>query len=560
MYTKSIFLFFTLLSSTYATPLEYLNTLRTAAGLVAFTPASQLSTAAQNHSDYMQLNNTVGHGEVNGNSGYTGSTPSERTQYAGYSTLFIGENVSYGTPTAEASIDGLFSAIYHRFGFLHLSFDTVGIGQNTLFYTYDLSNSQHEQLCQGASYSGTGSYYLNVCADSNKHISVSAYSNASNAFASAAPALILWPFENAADIPPVFYEESPDPLPDDSVSGYPLSVEFNHQKFDSAPNVTSFTIEDASGTSLNTLTRMTQANDPASRFTSYQTALFPEKRLEWGSRYNAFLSYESNGTSYTKSWCFSTQSLSTYAPHVYRIENTNDITLNVIAGESYALYIVPNHTNDTLQSVNYTYTANSVDFSFIDQNTAQITLDGSIGTYASFTFTNGQKITLNIQNSDTATVPKNETCPALNTPMYTLSLLNNTTTVTDTVTPVHIILTVNKPNTTTNIESPILSVTKNKTLSLDFDTTLQTLEGFTLSNNQWTLSETLTQYLFTYTGNNGDFPNNTPLHLGLTYLLTPPLNAKGFFTFTGRILNTLGNTNIQDSDAKSIILYSNLPN
>jgi hypothetical protein len=551
-----IFILFLLSPLLNATPLDYLNTLRTSTGLNPFSNNTQLHNSAQNHSNYMQQNNTAGHGEVSGNSGFTGETPSVRTQYTGYSSLFIGENVSAGTSTIEASIDGLFSAIYHRFGFLSFHYDMIGIGSNSTFYTYDFSNSQHNLLCEGASYTGAESYYTNACIDSNKHISVTDYTNASNSFKANATALILWPALNVNNIPPVFYEESPDPLPSHGVTGYPISVEFNDKKFDTPPVVTQFTLKDESNTTLNLLTTMKNNNDPANKFTAYQTAIFPEERLEWGSIYYPSMHYDFNGTSTTKKWCFSTKSLILEAAHFYRVQNNTDINYTVRSGESYAIYVVPKDTNDKINSVSYSYNVSNVSFAYIDNNTVNITLNGSIGSYAIFTFNNGQKITLTIQNSDTSTIPKNESCPLTDPKIYAVSTQLSTSNIVNSPTPIDIVLSISKPNNIPTTQTLIISLPKNNNMALNFDTSLQTLQGHNLSNNAWSHSQTQGQHTFTYIDNDGILPNNTTINLGLTSLFSPPLDKRGSFTFNAQTSFKLENTEGENN----IITYSNLPN
>ncbi len=391
--------------------LDYLNNLRTKTGLPAFTENTYLDTAAKNHADYMQTNTIYGHDEESANIGYTGDNSRERAVYAGYFSRVVSENISYGTATIQGSIDDLFSAIYHRFGFLNLSKDQVGIGisNNSLLYTYNMGNSILNDLCENNTYNG-GSYYTNVCADSTKKIEASDYNSAADTIKSASNDLILWPSMNANDIPPVFYEETPDPLPSNSVSGYPVSVEFNSGSFSSAPTMVSFALKDASNTQLNDIVVMNHTNDPNTKFTSYQFALFPEKRLEWGSKHIAQLVYDHEGTQSTRTWCFSTRSLHGTTDKFYRIVNDTDSTLNAISGKSYALYVVPYDANDKLGSVSYSYTSDTPIVSYIDQNTISVKITGSTGSYAAFTFNNGQKIKLTIADSDTATVPAKEVC------------------------------------------------------------------------------------------------------------------------------------------------------
>jgi len=391
--------------------LDYLNSLRTEAGIPAFSEHSTLLTAAQNHSAYLQTNHSSGHSEDSANPGYTGSSASDRAIYVGYVTNNVAENVSSGFSSIEKSVDGLFSAIYHRFGFLSLEYDEIGIGvsSNNLYYTYNMGNSTLRNLCQNSTYTG-GSYYR-PCTDNTKKVNTSDYNSRTDAIKSNANNLILWPPEDGANIPPSFYEEFPDPLPEHSVTGYPISVQFNTNHFSSPPSVSSFTLEDNTKTQLNSIILMQSNNDPVGKFSPYQFALFPEKKLAWGQKYYVELIYNYNGTSSTKNWCFTTQSLATIAEKFYRIENNSDVSLHIVSGTSYAIYIVPDHTNDTLGSTRYSFTTDTPTFSFIDGgNTISVNATGKIGENISFSFSNGQKIKLTIASTDTATIPTTATC------------------------------------------------------------------------------------------------------------------------------------------------------
>ena len=367
-----------------ANTLDYLNSLRTKTGLPAFSEEENLSKAAKHHSDYMQINNVIGHYEDSSKSGYTGYSPVDRAIDAGYASSTVSENVFYGSnATWHTSIDGLMSAIYHRFGFLSLDVDEIGIGisNNKKFYTYDMGNSLDN----------------------------------SDSIKAASPKLILWPSADTSDIPPVFYEESPDPLPDDSVTGYPISVAFNDGKFDTAPTVSSFTLANAVTDSVvENIVVMNIDNDPNDRFTVYQSVLFPKKRLDWGTPYNATFTYSYNNTESTKKWCFETRSLNDLAERVYRIEDDSDISLDAVSGKKYAIYVVPNNTNDTLGGVSMRYTCDTALFSYIDDNTFNIIITGEVGQYITLSFNNNQTIKLTIATTDTATNPSNITCEQVN--------------------------------------------------------------------------------------------------------------------------------------------------
>ena len=395
---------------------DYLNSLRVKTGLHAFTEQSNLRAAAQNHSAYLQINNITGHKEESTKEGYTGDYGYDRAAAAGYASAIVSENVSYGTQTSQESIDDLFSAIYHRFGFLSLENNEIGIGisNNHLHYTYNMGNSGINSLCQNGTYTG-GSYYL-PCVDGTKKINAEAFKNALSEVGKNAPSLILWPANNSGDIPPMFNEENPDPLPNYSVSGYPVSVEFNKKDFSSAPTVSSFTLETASGTQLDQIISMDANNDPNHFFSLHQFAIFPEKRLEWGSKYNAEIIYQYNGNTTSKKWCFSTRSLQSISDKFYRV--TEDINVTVISGQTYAFYLVPHSNSEQITNTTFRYNSDDMEFNFIDTNTVSIKLTGAVGRYGFFELYDGSipgnnlayKVNLTIAHSDTATLPATEVC------------------------------------------------------------------------------------------------------------------------------------------------------
>ncbi|CAA6820032.1 MAG: putative periplasmic protein [uncultured Sulfurovum sp.] len=391
--------------------LDYLNSIRIQSGLPAFTENSALNTSAQNHNNYMQLNDILTHDENRSNSGYTGDYAYLRAISAGYLHGHVSENLSHGTDTVELSIDSLMSAIYHRFAFLDFRQDEIGMADNGAFYTYNMGNSVLSGLCESGVYSGGLS--VSPCADSSKLIEASEYNNRYDAIRESSSDIVVWPSIKKGNIPPVFYEESPDPLPFNSVSGYPVSAEFNVASFATAPTVTSFTLKDGNGVSKTLINHavygsvMNENSDPNSQFSSYQHAIFPKNRLEWGSKYIATLEYDVDGDSRTKNWCFTTESLKSQVDKFYRITDTIDIT--AVSGRTYALYVVPTYTHDIISSVSYTYNTNTPELSFIDGNTIQVKLTGAVGRYSIFRM--GTKIvTMTIASSDTASIPKDESC------------------------------------------------------------------------------------------------------------------------------------------------------
>ena len=139
---------------------SYLNEIRRQAGMVTFSRQSALQEAAMNHADYLHRNRNKidlsqanqGHLEKKGFPGYTGRTPGERARHAGYPVIEVLENISSGENTSRASIDGLMSAIYHRFGFLDFGVNEVGIGihqaEKNEIHVYNMGNSNVTAICR----------------------------------------------------------------------------------------------------------------------------------------------------------------------------------------------------------------------------------------------------------------------------------------------------------------------------------------------------------------------------------------------------------------------------
>lgn len=418
MRTARMILFFFAVVVTFGraeTGLEHLNALRQEAGLHLLSSNAALEDSAHNHSHYLQVNNTSGHGEEEGKSGFTGAGPGDRAVSAGYYSRGILENVSSGQENVHRSIDGLMAAIYHRFAFLSLEKDEIGIGIEGKHYTFDMGSSLLNDLCQNHTYA-SGSYYYQVCEDRDKKIEVDDYRQAKNHYKTerSAPDFVLWPPDNGRPVPPAFYEETPDPLPDYEVSGYPVSVQINDARF-SAPesDAVSMELEDAEGNALESITLMNKDNDPQKRFSAHQFALFPLHHMEWGAAYYATLTFDHNGTSYSKRWCFTTQSLADRgADRVYRIDSNEDTTLQVVSGRTYALYFVPQDAEDVFHRYSYRYSTDHPSVDFLDWNTLLFSVTGDTGEWVELTVRNSddQVIKLVIADSDSAHEPARGSC------------------------------------------------------------------------------------------------------------------------------------------------------
>lgn len=376
-------------------PLVTLNAIRTNSGLNTLSSNSELSISAQKHADYLKLNNTSGHYQVEGNSGFTGVNPVDRTMSAEYLSRVISENASAGQSSYNASIEGLMSAIYHRFGFLAYNIDEIGIGKNSDKFVYNMGNSQLNTLCEGTSFSNTGTYYTSVCKDSDFKIEATQYDNAKIISANSDKAYIIYPYDNATDVYPVFFEEHPDPLPNSNVCGYPISIEFNANgstNIDTITNV-NFTLVDSNSNTVTSLITMNKDNDPNKKFSKYQFALFPQDRLEFGSKYSATFSYtDSDSKSQSISWSFTTQSLS----NVLTVNGSND-SFSVDSGTTYYLYFKPQSTTDIFTSIASSYTSGlTQNVDIVDGNLLKITLTGNSNMIFNLETSSSRKITLTL--------------------------------------------------------------------------------------------------------------------------------------------------------------------
>jgi len=431
--------------------LAYLNQLRTQAGMTTLQQQPALTRAAQNHAAYLANNHWrddrqplhSAHTEEPGGSFFTGKKVAQRVQHAGYPHDAVLENVSqgYADRQMDSAIDGLMSAIYHRFTFLNFAVDEIGIGAEEGVQVFELGRSDlrelctqaggdafftpplycldrlvkgsfHDNLCRqippralyqepwhetcsngvrldagymqkfcrqttasalqqgpgryynlcdgrwkvrkgwfdqlctsppaAARYRQNGSYYT-IC-DSKTRVSENWYrdmcaqapetaiymeSASYQLFCSNTPRkvrpeflqqqlierqqqnpeLVLWPADGAVDIPPAFFEEEPDPLPDFSVSGYPLSIQVNPAVWKKA-SLVSFMLYLKSGdewVNVDILPPMNISNDPHGRFSEHQFALFPVARLQWKSHYKAVAEMKLDGERRHVEWFFTTR-------------------------------------------------------------------------------------------------------------------------------------------------------------------------------------------------------------------------------------------------------------
>ncbi len=388
--------------------LTHLNTLRTQAGLPVYVSNSLLQTSATAHSNYLYTHNVMGHTEDPIKGGFTGANPSDRAKAAGYSISSVAENISYNSDTGEELIDDLMTAVYHRMSLLDFDKDEIGIGlvQHTKTNTGALwsvltTNSGlkgFNDLCvAGGDYFQTGSYFL--CADGLTKVSVTRYDQIHASLRTQASDVVVWPASNSI-VPPAFYEESPDPLPECSVSGNPISVQVNpglNSQINLLPNT--FTLKEKTSQTpvaiFRTLSNVTAQPDPAAN--SWQTnniewfAAFPTSRLNWGTTYQASIDYVSTDFTFnppkivtlTKNWEFTTRSLP--AAPVTVAQGTSSIS--AVGLSQVVLYFPPGDCTASASQVSTSAagTSPNVVLQYIDPHTLMLTTSGVTRVNVNFT-------------------------------------------------------------------------------------------------------------------------------------------------------------------------------
>ena len=402
-----IFLFFIFNSSAWSAITAsqgylQLEQIRRQAGMLHFKRNSELETAAQGHANYLIINNITGHTQSSNLTGFTGVNPTERISATDYPTHSISENVSTGQASVEDSIDGLMSAIYHRFGFLDPAKDEIGIGiqsnqaatQPRLSYVYNMGDSLLARLCFGKDFTSSGRFYPDVCQNGIK-IGEADYNNALNRLKSRNPEVIAWPANGANNIPPAFFEESPDPLPDFAVSGYPISIEFNDFYIKKEIKLIEFLLFDSVGNAITHTRILSKNTDPNQRLNNKQFVLFPLDRLNWNSSYQVSIRYLLDGVEKNKTWQFKTRKPANAT--VFNITGNNE-NIEVGSGAIFAVYIKPTSAQDSsLGRISASFSAGAqITINFADQNTLLLTFKGQVGDIANITTSNGKqfKITL----------------------------------------------------------------------------------------------------------------------------------------------------------------------
>jgi hypothetical protein len=267
-----------------------------------------------------------------------------------------------------------------------------------------MGNSNINTLCAKDDFTDNGTYYISVCKNEDFKIEKSVYDNAINTIINSNPTYVIYPYKDQKEVTPVFFEETPDPLPDYSVSGYPISIEFSSKdEFDiSKFTVNSFIIKDNNQVSLDLIlhsgsTIMKKDNDPNSKFSKYQFTIFPDKRLTFGNIYSVKFSYSYDGVDKEIAWSFKTKNLDNLKTYLNGDKSSKDIRLN----ETYNLYFEPENGTDIISSYSTSCSYASggnvqIKSSLYDKNTIEIKISGSSVQSCDLTLNGSKTVRLNI--------------------------------------------------------------------------------------------------------------------------------------------------------------------
>lgn len=106
---------------------NHLNSIRRTLGLSVLSINHSLTTAVQSHSNFLQLNQFIGHCQNKNYPGFIGVTPQDRAVFFGYGGMAT-EGIDYGTSSPRMSVEGLLDAPYHRLGLVNPNDREVGAG------------------------------------------------------------------------------------------------------------------------------------------------------------------------------------------------------------------------------------------------------------------------------------------------------------------------------------------------------------------------------------------------------------------------------------------------
>ncbi|WP_354670233.1 CAP domain-containing protein [Janthinobacterium sp. SUN100] len=255
---------------------NWINYRRGQIGLAPLVRNSQIDNAALGHSNYLNSNNVVVHNQVKGKPGFTGETLYDRLTASGYGVTSVWGEVIAGVSTNSGfyMAENLITAVYHRF----LIFEPV-----------------FKEGGAGAAVNNSGYAYFTTDLAGNSR------------YGPGLPAgqIVSYPFDGQTKVATSFAsnEEEPDPVPNQDVVGYPISV---HANFDATLSVTTFTVRQR-GTGVDLTVRLLSKETDAVNTSRSVAAIIPLAPLLAATTYDVSFIGKVNGASVTRNWSFTTR-------------------------------------------------------------------------------------------------------------------------------------------------------------------------------------------------------------------------------------------------------------
>lgn len=254
----------------------WINYRRGQIGMPVLTRNALIDTAAQGHSDYQKVNNTVTHEQTPGLPGFTGVRTQDRLLAARY--VFGGGGYAGEVISATSSSSGFFmaeeliTAIYHRFAIFEPKFAEIGTGAATTSANYTYFTADFAAADSSTPGLGRGK-------------------------------LVYWPYNNQTLVPLNFFSnnETPDPVDNANEVGYPISV---HADITSTMTVTSFTVTQRGGSQLSSKLLSPSGDEHTPRSAA---AIIPLAVLKSGTTYDVNFKGTVDAVAVERSWSFTTK-------------------------------------------------------------------------------------------------------------------------------------------------------------------------------------------------------------------------------------------------------------
>ena len=255
---------------------NWINYRRSQVGLTPLVRNSLIDTAALGHSNYLNSNSVVVHNQIKGKPGFTGATLYDRLTASGYGVTSVWGEVIAGVASNSGfyMAENLITAVYHRFLIFEPIFKEGGAGaavnnSGYAYFTTDLA---------GNSRYGPGLPTGQI---------------------------VSYPFSGQTKVATSFSsnEEEPDPVPNQDVVGYPISV---HANFDATLSVTAFTVRQR-GAGADLTVRLLSKETDAINTSRSVAAIIPLAPLLAATTYDVSFIGKVNGADVTRSWSFTTR-------------------------------------------------------------------------------------------------------------------------------------------------------------------------------------------------------------------------------------------------------------